>query len=79
MLKVPRVVTGPVESRFSIRVEAEIGTRAATHKHEASLLAARHIGAVVISDKILTQAATKGRRLIGLKEAEILDEIGRAL
>ena len=40
--------------------------------HETGLLAARHIGGVVIGDKILEQAAAEGRRLTGLEKAEVL-------
>ena len=68
-----------MEPRFSIRVQAKLGTRAAAHKHEASPLAARHIGAIMIGDKILKQAAAERRRLAGLEESEILDKIGHAL
>src|SRR5215468_6751602 len=72
-------MAGAVEPRLGIRVEAELGARAAAHDHEAGLLAARHVGGLVIGDKILEQAAAEGRRLTGLEEAEVLDKVGHAL
>ena len=64
---------------LGIRVQAELRARAAAHEHEAGLLAARHVGGLVIGDKILEQAAAEGRRLTGFEEAEVLDQIGHAL
>src|SRR5215472_4326305 len=79
VFEVPWVVTGTIEPRLGIRVQAELGARAAADEYETGLLAARHIGGVVIGDKILEQAAAKGRRLTGLEEAEVLDKVGDAL
>src|SRR5271155_1528366 len=53
--------------------------RAAAHEHETRLLATRDVGGLVIGDKILEQAAAEGRRLTGLKEAEVLDKVGHTL
>src|SRR5215831_10547863 len=78
VFEVPGVMTGAVEPRLGIRVQAKFGARAASDEHKAGLLAARHIGSLMIGDKILEQAAAIGRRLTSLKEAKVLDEIGHA-
>ena len=72
-------MTGAVEPRLGIRVQAELGARAAAHEHEAGPLAARHVGGVVIGDKILEQAAAEGHRLTGLEETKVLEKVGHAL
>src|SRR5216683_5164548 len=79
VFEVPGVVAGAVEPRLGIRVQTEFRARAAAHEYEAGLLAARHVGGLVIGDKILEQAAAEGRRLTGLEEAEVLDKVGHAL
>ena len=79
VFEVPWIVAGTVQPRLGIRVQAELRARAPPHEHEAGLFAARHVGGLVIGDKILEQAAAEGRRLTGLEEAEVLDKIGHAL
>src|SRR5215472_4408554 len=79
VFEVPWVVTGTIEPRLGIRVQAELGGRAAADEHESGLIAARHIGGVMVGDKILEQAAAEGRRLTGLEKAEVLDQIRHAL
>src|SRR6202035_4603864 len=72
-------MAGAVEARLGIRVQAEFRARAAADEHKAGLFAARHIGRLVIGDKILVQIAAVGRGLTGLEEAKVLDEVGHAL
>ena len=79
IFEVPGIVTGAVEPRLGIRIHTEFRARAAADEHEAGLLAARHVGGLVIGDEILEQAAAEGRRLTGLEGAEILDKVGHAL
>ena len=43
---------GAVQARLGVRAQAELRRRAAPHDDKAGLLAARHVGAVVIGDEI---------------------------
>src|SRR6516225_704104 len=62
VFEVPWIVAGTVEPRLGIRVQAELGARAAPHEHEAGLFAARHVGGLVISRSALRTPTGKARR-----------------
>src|SRR6266851_6577222 len=79
VFEVPGIATGAEKPRLGIRVQAKFRARAAAYEHEASLLATRHVGGVVIGDKILEQAAAEGHRLTGLEETKVLEKVGHAL
>ena len=78
MLEVPRVAAGPVQARLRVRVQPELRRRAAAHDHQPGLLAARHVGAVVVGDIVGKQAAAEPCRLALLEERQVLDQVRHA-
>src|SRR5262249_30380473 len=79
VFELPGIVTGAVEPRLGVWVQAELRARATAYENDAGLFATRDIGGLVVSNKIFEQAAAKGRRLTGLEEAKVLDKVGHAL
>src|SRR5262249_3336156 len=77
VFELPGIVTGAVEPRLGVWVQAELRARATAYENDASLFATRDIGGLVVSNKIFEQAAAKGRRLTGLEEAKVLDKVQR--